>query len=302
MLDNVIVITLLVLLGAGLISAYMRGVRVDACLHSFEGFMTTVRLTSGKEVWGQLDVETTALELRYRKDHFDSQGHIETSSIIYKAEFPLIDVIIRFNDELSPAEAQRRDRVLARSFHPGPVRRLRRRLRNVFNTTKDAVAEAVSVASSTMRLGKGASGAALSSQQKSVSRAGAEVIESFGNVYDPTLEKHIGRIVVLEVGGKDGQVAEYVGVLREYSPEFLEVLDIPFEDKGRVRQADLLVPRLHGFIRHSGEPLSKDMKADRLFTLVRPARARPKPEARRGPGANGSSEPKETTPAGKPRT
>lgn len=258
-MDNVLLITIGVLIGTGLIGAYVRGLRIDTCLHSFEGYMCTMRMKSGKRIWGTLDVETSGLEFKYRKENHDRQGHFETSYVFYKAEFSQIDVIIRYQDELSPEEVLRREKVLRKSFHPGPVRRARRNARNVFNTTKDALGEAINVAASNVRLGKGGQASTITSQQKSMSRTGLDVVESIGNVYDPILEKHVGKTVVLEVTAKDGKPNEFVGILREYSADFIEVLDVNFSElgeEGEKRKADLVVPRLTGFVRHSGEPVS----------------------------------------------
>jgi hypothetical protein len=260
-MDTVVFVTIGVVLATGLMGAYLRGLRIDACLHSFETYMVTIRLKNGKRMWGALDVEPTGVELKYRKENRDKQGHFESSYIIYKNELSNVDVVIRYVDELAPDEVAKRNKIMRRSFHPSFSRRLRRKFRNIFNTTKDAVTEALTLAASSVRVGgKAASGTALASQQKMVSRTGTEAAESFGNVYDPILEKHVGKTVVLEVLGPAGRRSEFVGVLREYSPEYLEVMDVNFsedgEDGSTKRKADLLVPRLHGFIRHSGEPIS----------------------------------------------
>ncbi len=260
-MDTVLFVTIGVVLVTGLLGAYLRGLRIDACLHSFEGYMVTVRMKNGKRMWGTMDVETTGIELKYLKENRDKQGHFETSYIIYKNELANVDVLIRYAGELSPHEVVKRNKIMRRSFHPSFTSRFRRKARNIFNTTKDAMTEALTLAASSVRVGgKAMSGTALASQQKMVSRTGTEAAESFGNVYDPILEKHIGKTVVLEVLGAAGRRSEFVGVLREYSPEFLEVLDVNFSEEGEdgasKRKADLLVPRLHGFVRHSGEPIS----------------------------------------------
>ena len=98
---------------------------------------------------------------------------------------------------------------------------------------------------------------AVAGQQKSVVGTSKELVEWFGNAYDPILERHIGRHVVLEVQSPEGETLEYVGVFREYSSDYLEVMDVTLEDEGRTRQVDLVVPRKHAVVRHNAESTGK---------------------------------------------
>ena len=68
------------------------------------------------------------------------------------------------------------------------------------------------------------------------------------------MERHIGKKVVLKLI-KGAQTFEYPGVLKEYTAEFIEIMDVGYrikEDQG-IRKADLVVPRKYGIIRHLGE-------------------------------------------------
>jgi hypothetical protein len=205
-------------------------------------------MKNGKQVWGQLRTESTGIELSYRTDHRDVQGHVESSFIIFKGEFPGIFLIIRFIDELTEKNVKRREKTLNRSYHPNIYRRARRKLRNWFNLLRDAFSEAF-----TAIVSAATKASPVASQQKTFGKTGTEVIEWFGNAYDPILERHIGQRVVVEVTAPDGAVHEHVGVFREYSPDYLEVIDVQFEDGERSRRVDLIIPRAHGNIRHNGE-------------------------------------------------
>ena len=58
---------------------------------------------------------------------------------------------------------------------------------------------------------------------------------------------------MVEVVSPNGEILEFVGVFREYSSDYLEVMDVIFNEEGRDRQVDLLIPRKHSTVRHNAE-------------------------------------------------
>lgn len=258
-LDNVLLISVLLILGLAVFGAILRSRRRDICLKSFSEYMVYARMKDGKQIWGELLTEATGIELKYRKDHPDAQGHTESSYIIFAAEYPKVQLIIRFLGELTPTNVERRQNTLNRSYRPNILRRARRKTRNWFNMIRDAVSQAfTSIISAATKTAP----APVASQQKSVTGSGKELVEWFGNAYDPILERHIGRKVVAEVASPDGEIIEYVGVFREYSGDYLEVMDVTFEEDGSKQQVDLIIPRKHGTIRHDAEPAGHIHGAD----------------------------------------
>ena len=97
-------------------------------------------------------------------------------------------------------------------------------------------------------------GAVLSSQDKYVTQMKKELMGSIGTSYEPLLERYIGHRVVLELI-KGDKIIEYCGVLKEYTADFIEVMDVDYETKEDepAKKADLVVPRKYGVIRHLGE-------------------------------------------------
>ena len=75
-----------------------------------------------------------------------------------------------------------------------------------------------------------------------------------GTSFDPLLERHIGKRVILEFK-KAAKIVGYSGVLKDYTVKFVEVMDVGYRIKEdqKVRKADLIVPREYGVIRHLGE-------------------------------------------------
>jgi hypothetical protein len=81
-----------------------------------------------------------------------------------------------------------------------------------------------------------------------------ELKVSMETAYEPLLERHIGKKVVLELT-KGDKIFEYQGILKDYTVGFIELMDVDYRIKEDqpVRKADLVVPRGYGIIRHLGE-------------------------------------------------
>jgi hypothetical protein len=81
-----------------------------------------------------------------------------------------------------------------------------------------------------------------------------EMIGSADTAYEPMLEKYIGHRVVTEFLHKE-QPVEMTGVLKDYTADFIELLDVEYwtgqEDERK--QADVLLPRKRAVVRHLAE-------------------------------------------------
>ena len=77
---------------------------------------------------------------------------------------------------------------------------------------------------------------------------------SVGTSFEPLLERYIGHKVVLKLI-KGDKIFEYCGVLKEYTGQFVEIMDVNYKMKEEepARTADLVVPRKCGIVRHLGE-------------------------------------------------
>jgi hypothetical protein len=223
-------ITIIFIVLATGVGAFVRKRSRDKCLRDFERNMVTLEDKSGKTIWGKLRVENTGLEFVYPQKHKDKEGHDEASYILYKYEYPNIGAVIRFHDELSDRNKKEREKELKRTYHPGPWRRLKRRILNVFRTVRDSVVEIVNLLISQAKKATPA-GKVLTSQDKYVSQMKQELMGSAGTSF------------------------EYCGVLKEYTAEFIEIMDVDYavKEDQPTRKADLVVPRKHAVIRHLGE-------------------------------------------------
>ena len=250
---NTLTITIIFILLATFVGAFIRKRNRDKCLKDFSGYLVTLEKAGGKNIWGKLRVENTGLELVYETAHKDSKGHNETSYILYKQEYSNIGALVRFHDQLSDSDRQRRDKNLKKTYHPGFFRRLRRRIKNIFKTVRDSVVEVFNVLISQAKKTTPA-GAVLTSQDKYVSQIKQELVGSVAAAYEPLLERHIGQKVVLELV-KGDKVFELPGVLKDYTSEFIELMDIDYkiDPSDAPRKADIVALRSCGIVRHLAE-------------------------------------------------
>ena len=163
--------------------------------------------------------------------------------------------MIRFHNELSEVGKKEREKELKRTYHPRMLRRLKRKIQNVLKTVRDSVMEVVNLLVSQAKRTTPA-GAVLTSQDKYVSQMKQELMGSVGTSFEPLLERYIGHKVVLELV-KGDKIFEYCGVLKEYTADFLEIMDVDYKVQADepIRKADLVVPRKYGVIRHLGEQI-----------------------------------------------
>ncbi|MBN2271623.1 MAG: hypothetical protein JXN61_13475 [Sedimentisphaerales bacterium] len=54
---------------------------------------------------------------------------------------------------------------------------------------------------------------------------------------------------------KGEKIHEYCGVLKDYTAEFIEIMDVHYkaQDKQTARKADMVAPRNHAVVRHFAE-------------------------------------------------
>lgn len=226
MIDLSLLITIGIIFVISLIGAYMRSTRKDRCLRSWERFHVTLERTNNKLIWGVLKVEPTGMELAY-VDAIQDDQHVESSYLLYGSEYSEIQAIYRYPEKLSEWCKQQRARDIARSFHPGPLRRLGRSTRNFLSTATDSLNEVLGIVlgrmqkSATRYLADGGA-----SSLKTM--VGSKVLGQVGSsMYDPLLESYIGHRVVVELEEGD-EVHEHVGIFKEYSSDFIEILDVHY--------------------------------------------------------------------------
>ncbi|PKK90050.1 MAG: hypothetical protein CVV64_11055 [Candidatus Wallbacteria bacterium HGW-Wallbacteria-1] len=251
-------LTILIIFIVAMTAAFIRRTVKDKCLKSLSGYPVVLEIASGKLVWGILRVENTGFELTYDIPHQDVQGHTENSFLLYKSEYDQIIMLSRFENALSSAGAEKRRQTIDKIHHPGFFKRSQRKVANFFNTLKDSVLEVVDLVIGQAK--RSSYGSLLASNEKYVSKLKTEVFGSFGTSFEPLLERHIGNRVVLEVK-RNGQIHEYCGILKEYTADFIELMDVTHSYEGFTEKwpewaqktADLVAPRRLATVRHLAE-------------------------------------------------
>ena len=242
MIDWSFIITVTVIFSASLLGAWLRSRRRDACLVSFSGFHVTLETVDGRRVWGVMDVLPTGLELRYRSAVQDEQ-HLESSYILYGHEFERIQTIFRYADDLSPEKQKQRAQAIKRSFHPGPIRKLSRKTRDFISTASASMNDILSMAIGRAR--KPAGRFIDENSEAHLKQLGDSVIGHVGLQADPLLERLVGTKIVFETI-EEGVIHEHVGIFKEYTRDFYEILDVQFPCQEAIPVAQQNTERLAG--------------------------------------------------------
>jgi hypothetical protein len=230
MIDLSLIITIGVIFLLSLTGAYLRSRARDRCLKSWEGFHVTLELTDGKLVWGRLHVASTGMELAYL-DSVQDEQHIESSYLIYASEYPQIQGMYRYVEQLSDTSKRKRTHDINSSFHPGLMRRLRRSSQNFLGTATDSLNEVFGLVLGRVQKTGGRYLAA--DGTSSIKTLSGKVLGQVGSIFDPLLERYIGNRVVIEIlEGTD--VHEHVGIFKNYSQDFIEVLDVRYPQRQMV--------------------------------------------------------------------
>ena len=159
------------------------------------------------------------------------RGLTKTSTLVFKDELSRCLALCRTVHGLTDHEREQREKQIRRSFHPGPLRRLWRWFRNLTNTLRDAINNTLAMLIGRMTK-TGAAGGAVQSQKGRLSEVGGTFVAMAGNAYEPLLERHIGKPVVLELlspGEAPHPTSEIPGYLVDYSNEFIAVFSMSHE-------------------------------------------------------------------------
>jgi len=223
-MDTIFLTTLLFIFLSAFFGSYLSTRRRDRCLRDFNDFLITFEEKDGDIARGIFVLYFTAFELKYLHPHKNSDGYSETSYIIYKGQYDTIQGIYRYYDELSEQKKLLRNRNIQKSYHPNLWRRWMRNMRNALNTFKQAIFQVIHTALGQAQRVRPSS-TFLKSHNKQITDLGEDFISIAANAHEPILERYIGKKVVLEVL-KNNQPIKYQGILKEYTDQFIELLDI----------------------------------------------------------------------------
>ncbi len=236
LLENGLALTLLFIFLVAVVGVIFRLRRKDKCLKLLSGHHVSYLDTAGRSVWGDLVVYSQGLELRFDVPHTTRQGLNKSSALIYEKELANCLAVCRLDGALTEDERRRRQRQIRHSFRPGLMRRTIRWMRNILNTLRDAFSKAMSaILGQLARARPGSS--VLATQQAQVDEIGQTLLGAAGNAYEPLLEAHIGKPVVLRIASTiepTQQPVELPGYLVDYSDRFIAVFNVEHEPIERI--------------------------------------------------------------------
>jgi len=252
-LDNPFALALTIIFLIAIIAAFVAARKRDRCLKKFRDYPVTLLRQDGRTLWGRLRVFSKGLELVYARSAHEAG---KRSLLIYEPELAGILAVYRFVDRLDAKEhawQARQTALLARMKLPY---RTWRGTRNLFNTFRDAVVQAMGL--TIQHAAKAAPNPLLTAAgQAPIATLGSALGTDSGFAYEPMLEQYIGLPVVLELAnpadaGKPP--VEYRGALSEYSDKYILLVGVShrftermalggpeasfMEDRVRVRPAE----------------------------------------------------------------
>jgi len=118
------------------VAGYLRSRITDRCLRSFHCFNVTLQKTDGKPVWGRMELSAGGIKFTFPQR--TGSEATKASYLLYVGGYKLIESILRYADRLTDAD-------IARSFHPGPLRRLARRFHNFLGSATDSLRDVLSL-------------------------------------------------------------------------------------------------------------------------------------------------------------
>jgi hypothetical protein len=205
---------------------------------------------------------------------------VKKSFLVYEPEVGRILAIRRFADGLSGRDAARRRHQAERLADPPLASRIGRWTRNIVNTFRDALVQALGM--SVQQASKATPNPLLATGGTQIAGIGATIVGATANAYEPMLEQYIGQPVILELvnpADAEKRHVEYHGYLGEYSARFVLLVDArrveaeaseTGDEAGAPEKAaaktagddaatpaerlfDLIVPRACGTVRHASK-------------------------------------------------
>lgn len=218
---SALTITIIVIFVSSLLVGYFKSTLRDRCLKDLEKYKIIVALRNDRGVWGKLHLESTGFLLKYDEPN-ENSDHIETGYIMYRQEYSTVMGFFRVVDDLDEQEIKRR-KYTTLAFKRGWLMKTRTAIRNFFAAVRDAIVDTYS-----LFLGKiSPKSSVIASNQKYMKAMGQSFVDYVGNSYDPVLDKLIGKKIVFEYSN-NGIWKEYVGILKNYTKDFIEILDTTF--------------------------------------------------------------------------
>ncbi len=257
--DSGFLITVAFIVISTLFLAFIKHIKKDKCIKSFKSDVVTVYFNTGESIKGRLDVENTGSEFI-----IDTTVKNEKSSyILYKEEYPNVRFFVRYHKDLDSKRKRDRVKVIKKTYHPNIFRKMGRGINIFFKIIRDSLTEVFSALSGRLKTAS----TSYATSETYMKKVNTEAVSSIDATHNPLLEKYIGNKVVIDhiFNSKEYEI---VGILKDYTGEYLEILDADFvSEEITLQNADLILPRSNNKVRHLGENAIKPFKFPDTFDL-----------------------------------
>lgn len=227
-LDDVFWITLLAIFLFSIVNALIKRRKRDRCLKLFDDDHVTFLSMVMPTVTGLVRLTPLGLELRHPEPLSGRRGLERAGTLLYDDEVLGSIALCRTPVSLNAEQRRRRRRQLRRSVRPGVLYRVLRSVRNFANAVSDGLGRAIALTLGRMRT-TGVVGGVVSSQRAQAESLGQTLVTMGANAYEPLLERHIGRPVILEVkitAPTGPKVALVPGFLVDYTAQYVAIFNI----------------------------------------------------------------------------
>jgi len=247
-MPSTFILTFIFIIVFALLTAFLKGRNKDRCLKDFAHDFITIEKIDGSLIKGEMRLEITGMEMVF-SNPVKEKNHQKASYLLYKSEYPNIRFFIRYHSELSEKGKKKREEDIQKIYQPGTIQKLKRQIMNSLKLVRDSLMDILNLFVS-MAKKRTPMGAALSSQDKAVTQMKKGVIGTVATAYEPLLETHIGQKVILEITWDD-EIKTIQGILKEYTSDFLEILDVDYQGPKDTApsKADFVVSRQIAVVR-----------------------------------------------------
>lgn len=240
-MDNFLISSVIIIFFTALTGSYLQRRKRESVLKELENFHVTARFKDGKRVWGKFKLYSRGMELLFSRPYLNSHDNKITSFIIYPSELEHLQAIYRYHDELTPENKARRMEEIHAAKHPGIFTKIGRSMTNFLSAFHDAIDESLGILINRVKATSG--NPVLKTSDKKLKQLGSSALNIIDySSWDPILEHYLFKNVVLEIVDTDGKIVEYSGVLKDYSSNWMAVLDceidrietLPLSDANRL--------------------------------------------------------------------
>jgi hypothetical protein len=204
------------------IGALVKNRSRDLCLKKFDNCFVLIKTEDGRWFWGDLQVFSTCLELRFHQS-LNPEGLAKLSYIFYEPEIQTIVSVIRPVPYVDGSDQQWQMEI-ASLLERTPGERALRQFRNLLNILRDAFSQSIGLLVGLVKTKQKI--AAVPALDQRSTELGKHLLSVVPNAYEPILEKYLGHLVIVQ-SLKTGVLPEQVSILEEYTEKFLLVRDAP---------------------------------------------------------------------------